>query len=192
MDCTIIFSIRKKAGCRGITLVESLIALAITVMVVTAVMALSFHTARSFAAMTNYVDLDSMSRKTLDGMTTEIRQADKLTFASDTVLRFQTTDSTTGAINTLQYTYDPGAKTLSRTFNGTSNVLLTQCTFWANSLCQRNATNATFGHAFQAIPTTSWDECKVIQLTWVCSRNILGRTANTESVQSAHVVIRKK
>jgi len=174
------------------TLVETLIAFAITIIVVSAVMSLAFHAARSFAAMTNYVDLDAMSRKTLDSMITEIRQADKLTFASDTVLRFQTTDPTSLATNILQYTYDPGAKTLSRAFNGTSSVLLTQCTFWTNSLSQRNATNATFGNAFEAVPTTNWDTCKVIQLTWICSRNILGRTANTESVQSAHVVIRKK
>jgi prepilin-type N-terminal cleavage/methylation domain-containing protein len=192
MDCTIISSIRKKARCQGMTLVEMMIATAVTSIVVSAVLSVAFYTARSFAAMTNYVDLDANSRKTLDTMTTEIRQADKLTYASDNVLRFQTSDPTTLATHTLQYTYDSGAKTLKRTFDGQDTVLLTQCTFWTNSLCQRNATNASFGSAFQAIPTTSWAQCKVIQLTWVCARNILGRAANTESVQSAHVVIRKK
>jgi hypothetical protein len=174
------------------TLVETMIAAAITSIVVLTVMSLAFYTARSFAAISNYVDLDVKSRAALDRMTTEIRQADKLTDATDKSLKFQTTDPATGGIHTLEYIYNPTAKTVTRKFDAQSSVLLTQCTFWTNSLCQRNVTNATFGNAFQALPTSRWDECKVIQLTWVCARNILGKTANTESVQSAHVVIRKK
>ena len=33
---------------------------------------------------------------------------------------------------------------------------------------------------------------KVIDLSWVCSRSILGQKANTESVQTARIVIRKQ
>jgi len=190
MDCTITSFASKKA--RAMTLVETMLASAITGLVVIGATSLVFFATRSFAAMTNYVDLDAKSRNALDQMTTEIRQADMLTAASNNGLTFQTTDPVTAAIHTLQYVYDPAAKTLTRKFDGQEKVLLTQCTFYTNSLCQRNTTNATFGNAFQAIPTGRLDECKVIQLTWVCSRNILSRTANTESVQSAHVVIRKK
>jgi hypothetical protein len=174
------------------TLVEMMFASGITAIIVSGVMALAFYTARSFAAITNYVDLDIKSRQALDTMTTEIRQADGLIAATDKSLKFQTTDPTSGATNTLQYIYDPTAQTLTRTLGTNSKVLLTQCTFWTNILCQRNVTNATFGNPFQAVTTSRPDECKVIQLTWICSRNILGKSANTESVQSAHVVIRKK
>ena len=174
------------------TLVETMVGAATLVLVVVGVMAFSFFTARSFAAMTNYVDLDSKSRNALDRMTSEIRQADKLTAASDTSLTFQTTDPISGAAHTLSYSYNPTSKTVTRTYDAASSVLLTECTLWSTALCQRNATNATYGNAFAAVATSQPDECKVIQLTWVCSRNILGRMANTESVQSAHVVIRKK
>jgi hypothetical protein len=44
----------------------------------------------------------------------------------------------------------------------------------------------------QPIPTTDVSQCKLIKLTWICSRNILGKSLNTESVQSAEIVIRKK
>jgi len=174
------------------SLVETMIGAMTLVMVVGAVMVFAFYAARSFAAMTNYVDLDSKSRGTLDRMTSEIRQADALTAAATNYLTFQTTDPNSGAVHTLNYSYNADAKTVTRTYDGVASVLLTECTFWTNALCQRNATNATFGSAFAAVPTTRPDQCKVIQLTWICSRNILGKMANTESVQSAHVVIRKK
>ena len=174
------------------TLVETMVGAVTLVMVVGGVMTFTFFTARSFAAMTNYVDLDSKSRNALDRMTTEIRQADMLTAASDTSLTFQTTDPASGAIHTLQYSYDPTIKSVIRTFDSQTNTLLKECTLWNAALCQRNATNATFGNAFSAVSTSRPDECKVIQLTWVCSRNIFGKMANTESVQSAHVVVRKK
>ena len=34
--------------------------------------------------------------------------------------------------------------------------------------------------------------CKLVQLHWICSRKIFGAKVNTESVQSAKVVIRKQ
>ncbi len=34
--------------------------------------------------------------------------------------------------------------------------------------------------------------CKVVQLDWICSRKIFKESDNTESIQSAKVVIRKK
>ena len=33
---------------------------------------------------------------------------------------------------------------------------------------------------------------KLVELTWNCSRGILGVTANSESMQSAKIVLRKK
>ena len=56
------------------------------------------------------------------------------------------------------------------------------------SLYQRNPINGTYDQ----YPTANPDTCKLVQLSWICSRNILGKKANTESVQSAKVVIRKQ
>jgi Tfp pilus assembly protein PilW len=174
------------------TLVELQVASAVAVILFAAVMALAFYTARSFAAFTNYIDLDANSRNALDLMSTEIRQADLLTAATSTSLAFQTTDPATGATHSLKYAYDPGRKVVTRTYDGgTPEVLLTECTYLQFGTFQRNAT-PTLETAFEPVATSQPNLCKVVQLTWVCSRKILGKTANTESVQSAKVVIRKK
>ena len=174
------------------TLVELQIASAISVIVFTAVMALAFYTARSFAAFTNYVDLDVNSRNALDVMTSEIRQADLLTAASTTSLTFKTTDADTGTSHTLTYAYDAGRKELTRVLDGGQpDVLLTECTFLQFGTFQRNTT-PSLESAFVPVATSQPNLCKVVQLSWICSRKILGKAVNTESVQSAKVVIRKK
>ena len=174
------------------TLVELQIASAIGVILFTAVMALAFYTARSFAAFTNYVDLDVNSRNALDVMSTEIRQADLLTAATSTSLTFQTTDLATSVKHTIKYAYDPDKKQLTRVFDGGEpEVLLSECSFLQFGTFQRNTTTS-LDNAFVPVATSQPNLCKVVQLTWICSRKILGKSANTESVQSAKVVIRKK
>ena len=53
----------------GTTLLELLVASGIGMAVLLAMMSLSYYTARSFAAMGNYADLDRASRNALDQMT---------------------------------------------------------------------------------------------------------------------------
>jgi len=170
------------------TLVEVMIATGLGMVVLSAVMALTVFSARSFAAVSNYVDLDVRSRNALDRMSQEIRQADSLQTCSATQLIFAGKDPVTTAAYTLTYDYNPGAKTLTRTKGADSQVLLTQCDSLAWYMYQRNMTNGTD----QPIPTSIPGQCKLVKLTWVCSRDILGKSANTESVQSAEFVIRKK
>ncbi len=172
------------------TLVELVVAAGIGSIAMAAVMAFTLFSARSFAAVTNYVDLDMRSRSALDRMSQEIRQTDGLAANgySATQLVFAGKDPVTSAPYTLTYAYDPIGKKLTRTRDGETQVLLTQCisNYWY--MYQRNMTNGTD----HPIRTDDPNECKLIQLTWVCSRDILGKSANTESVQSAEIVIRKK
>ena len=192
MDCTITSYSLKRDRRRGMTLVELQIASAISVILFAAVMALAFYTARSFAAFTNYVDLDANSRNALDVMSSEIRQADLLTAASSSSLNFQTTDLATAVKHTIKYAYDPDKKQLTRVFDGGApEVLLSECSFLQFATFQRNTT-PVLESAFVPVPTSQPNLCKVVQMTWICSRRILGKAANTESVQSAKVVIRKK
>ena len=170
------------------TLVELMIATGLGTIVLGAVMTVAIFSAHSFAAVGNYVDLDVKSRYALDRMSQEIRQADALTICTATQLVFVGKDAVTSAAYTLAYDYSPTEKTLTRTKGADTQVLLTQCDSLNWYMYQRNMTNGTD----QPIPTSVAGECKVIKLTWVCSRNILGKSANTESVQSAEFVIRKK
>jgi Tfp pilus assembly protein PilW len=165
-----------------------------------AVGAFTFHSARSFVALANYTDLDVKSRYALDLISREIRQANavtsstSITLTGGQVVTNQLTLSgtaTNGTAYTLNYYYNPTAKTLTRTFvqGGTSltNVLLKECSFLSFGMYQRNAISNSFDQFDMTIPGT----CKVVQLYWICSRSIFGKSANTESVQSAKVVIRK-
>src|SRR5580765_1870906 len=154
MDCTITSFSLNRSRRRGMTLVELQIASAISVILFTAVMALAFYTARSFAAFTNYVDLDANSRNAIDVMSTEIRQADLLTAATSTSLTFQTTDVGTGVQHSLKYVYDPDKKELARIFDGGApDVLLTECSFLKFSTFQRN-TSPVLENAFVPVSTS--------------------------------------
>src|ERR1044071_3105870 len=138
MDCTITSTKTTKPRCQGMTLVEVLVASGVGSIVLVAVMSLSLFSARSFAALTNYVDLDIKSRTALDMMSADIRQAEALTAATTNSLTFRTVDVTTGVTNTLNYNYSPAQLSLTRTFAGQTSVLLTNCTFLQFSIFMRN------------------------------------------------------
>ncbi len=88
--------------------------------------------------------------------------------------------------NPLQFVYDPDAKTLVRVSAGQTNLLLTGCDFLQFTNYQRTPTSNTFD-AYQAASVTN---SKVIQVTWSCSRKILGAKVNTESIQSSKIALR--
>ena len=183
------------------TLVELMIATGLGTVVLSAVMALTIFSARSFAAVTNYVDLDVKSRAAVDRMSQEIRQANGVTGYSTAQLptgqvitnRLVLSGAgTDGTAYTLTYNYDPAKQTLIRmkVQSGATNTtdLLTSCYYFNFGMFQRNPVNGTYDQYPAADPST----CKLVQLYWICSRNILGKTANTESIESAKVVIRKE
>jgi hypothetical protein len=76
-----------------------------------------------------------------------------------------------------------------RSKNGVADAapLLQGCTFLQFSIYQRNPKQGQYDQ----YPTAVAGTCKLVQLSWVCARPILGGQ-NTESVQSAKVVIRKQ
>jgi prepilin-type N-terminal cleavage/methylation domain-containing protein len=179
----------------GYTLVEVLVASGIGGLVLAAIMAVTLFSARSFAALVNYVDLDNYSRNALDEMTSEIRQADRLMAGSPTAMTFQFSNPTnnTSPSWTVSYVYNPDARTLSRIQAGNRKVLLEECDFLDFQFFKRNpATNSFDLYATAAPPIIDPDLCKAVQMRWVCSRTIMQQAVNTESVQSARVIIRKK
>jgi prepilin-type N-terminal cleavage/methylation domain-containing protein len=187
---TTIISTHNRRGGQAFSLVELLVTVALAGVFFTAMALMISYNARSCAALANYVDLDMASRHALDLMTKEIRQANRLTSFSSTNLTFEMIDATTGTTNTLAYVYNSSAATLSRQYGGRSTVLLKQLspntlTF---SIFQRNPV----GGAVDQYSTTNASLCKVVQLSWVCSRPLLASLINSESVQSAKVVIRKE
>jgi len=167
---------------RGATLVELMVATGTGAMVMIVIAAFMMYTARSFASLDNYLDLDIKSRLALDRMSKEIRQADRvISFATnELVFAYQGTN--------LTYTYDANARELRRGFKGGTETLLDGCDELTFSMFQRNPVEGSFDQ----YPTATTDTAKLIQLTWVCSRDIMDAKANTETVQSAKIVIRKQ
>src|SRR5437867_2630501 len=205
MDYTITSLTRKphKVRCAGLTLVEMLVAIGISGIVFVAVGTMVFFSGRSYAALANYVDLDNKSRKALDQMSKEIRQVDGVTgmgtatLPSGKVVTNQIAvagKEADGTPYTITYNYSPNAanKPLTRTkagglYAGTT-TLLTGCTYLNFGLFTRVPQDGNLDN-FAASDLAT---CKVVQLEWICSRGIFNKSDNTESVQSAKVVIRKK
>lgn len=140
--------------------------------------------------MAGYADLDRYSRNTLDLMTKELRQANRVTSCSSTNLSAEMIDPTTGATNTLSYVYNPDAATLVRKFKGVQFTLLREIR--PNSVKFSMFLRNPVGGTVDQYPTTDVSLCKVVQFSWLCSRTIIGNSNYTESVQSAKVVIRKE
>jgi len=162
------------------TLVEIMITTAVGSIVLAAVMSVWLYSARSFVAMGNYADLDRVSRNALDQMSREIRSTRSLSYYNSNLLQFVDYDNAP-----LIYRYAPDSRQLIRRKGTTSQVLLEQCDFLTFHISQRNPSND-----FTFYPTTVPSQAKLIDVSWRCSREILGAKVNTESVQTAKIVIR--
>ena len=178
----------------GATLAETMVAMGLGSIVLVAILAISLFSARSYAALVNYVDLDNFSRSALDEMTSEIRQADFLVSGSATSMRFRFTNPTNAAAQwDVNYVYNPSARTLTRIQGISRRILLEECDFLEFTYYRRNpATNSFDLYLTAPEPLVDPSICKAVQMRWICSRQIMQQAVNTESVQSARVVIRKK
>src|SRR5258708_36805598 len=104
------------------SMVEMMVALLVGSIVLGAVYILTLFTAKSFAAMGNYGDLDNASRNALDTMSRDIRQARKLTAFSTNSLSLLD-----NATNALVYSWDPSSRQVTRASSTDTSVILDQC-----------------------------------------------------------------
>jgi prepilin-type N-terminal cleavage/methylation domain-containing protein len=183
MDCKITYSI-KRNRCAAVTLLELMVAMVIGSLALTAVSLLSIYTIRSFTALSNYMELDKNSRNTLDQMTKLIREADG-------VLDYDNHFVTLSYhAQPLSFSYSPSTKELTMTqTNGVKKVLLEDCGFLDFQIFQRNSISGTYD---QYPATATESAAKIVQISWICSKHLIGTLINSESVQSAKIVIRKQ
>src|SRR5262245_3382348 len=183
MDCKITSLASKRRRTSGFTLVEFLFATCIGLIILAAVAILAVYTSRSFAALSNYLDLDERNHQALDHMTREVRQVHQLTAFDATSLTFEDYDG-----RPLQYRYDPAARTLVRSKGNEASTLLTGCDMLQFQIFQRTP----ISNKFEPYPTTNLVSAKLIELRWNCSRTIFVAKANSENMQSAIIAIRQK
>ncbi len=169
------------SGVAAFTLVEVMMASGIGLMALLVIMLLSLYSSRSFAAIANYVDMDERSQLALDKMSREIRQSHRLVDYSPTSITIEDKNS-----NPVMFIYDPQARNLVRVAGGVTTTNLTEC----DSLKFSNYQGTIRSNTFDAYDERYVTNSRLIQVTWTCSRSILGAKMNTESVQSAKIVIR--
>jgi len=168
----------------GFTLVEMLVTMAVGSLVLVVIGSLMVFTTRSFIALGNYNDLDQASRNALDMISRDIRQTKALKSFSSTKtaaqLTFQDKDNTD-----LTYVWDSNGRNLVRIKGAQRTILLEQCDSLRFGISQRNPSNN-----FNFYPASGPATAKLIDVSWTCSRQILQQKVNTESVQTAKIVIR--
>jgi Tfp pilus assembly protein PilW len=178
----------KQKRLSGMTLVEMLITVGLGTIVIGMIWMVYVFGLRSFAAMSNYAEMDGKSRQAVDLMLREIRSADKvLTAQSSGSSRTLTVADTAGSeTNTFQWSSGSGLLTWSKTGQA-ARTLLTGCDDWSFTLYLRVAdSNGNF------YVTSDPGTCKLINMAWKCSRNNILKKINTESVVTAEVVLRNK
>jgi prepilin-type N-terminal cleavage/methylation domain-containing protein len=176
----------------GFTLVEVLVAAGLGSLVMAVVAALSIYSARTFSAMSNYVDLDMHSRNALDVIAREVRLSTAVVDCNtNSSSANYVTLTNSDAATLVKITWKPDAATLTLAKTGQpTQTLLVGCDRWKVWLYNRapalSSTNISFNAA------TNLASCKLINMSWKCSRTIMGSKLNTESVQTAQIVLRNK
>ena len=162
---------------------EMLMAVGITGMVMVALASICMLAGRTFVAFMNYVDLDGGNRIAMDTITRDLRECNKVTACTARTL---TIEDSAGA--SVVYDFSQDARTLNRTKNGAAQTLLKGCDTLTFAIAQRTP----IGGSYDVFPAATPATAKVVNVKWNCSRTIFGRTANTEKVQTARIVIRKQ
>jgi hypothetical protein len=194
MKCHRLDLSRQRKRVSGLTLIEFLVAVVAGSIALVVVGILSAYGTRSFAAIGNYTDLDQMNRQGAEILTREIRQAVGVIEAqTDLPARWLTLTNADQA-NLVKFTWDSSARTVVFKRTGyAAQTILTGCDSWDFSLYQRTpiptATNILFHPVY---PATDLSAAKLINLSWKCSRAILGHKLNTDSVQTVQVALRNQ
>jgi prepilin-type N-terminal cleavage/methylation domain-containing protein len=161
------------------TLIEVMIASTLSVMLAAIIAIFFFYSLRSFAVMTNYADMNTRSELALDKMSKDIRQARSLTVYTTNSLTFKDVNN-----NDLTFVYTN--RLLNRISGGVTTTYLTNCDslqFW---IYQHTPISNTFDCYNPSVVTNA----RVIQMTWHCSRKIMGTKSTTETVESATLSLR--
>ena len=176
---------------RGFSLADMSVAIAVSAIILTALLSFTVYAAKSFAAMENYVDLEQKSQFALDTMTAEIRQAQRLTNYATRILgtgeRVTNYLSFVDADNQI-LVYNFTNNVLLRQKAGIDTILLTNVDYLCFQIYQRNPKPGEWSQYDAGDIAT----CKLISVSWICSRSILGSRLNTECVQTAKIIIRKE
>jgi hypothetical protein len=171
----------------AMTLVELMIGIGVGSIVLAVVSVLTVFGARSFVTLGNYSILEQQSTTGIDQITRELRQASRVVaWQTNSLPKWLLVTNMNGY--TVKYSLDSDRQLVMRKSNeGEDKVLIEGCDSWNFSLWKgAPQTNGFY------LATTAAD-CKMISMTWKCSRFIAGTNSmNTEAAQTAQIVLRNK
>ena len=184
-------STRRRTIVLGFTLVELLVTVGLGTLVVAVIATLTVFGARTFASLVNYTELDQKGRNSLDVMCMEIRQTTSVISMANTATMKSLTFTNADLGQIIKFTWMSATETMVFEKTGQpARTNLTGCERWDFALYNKapnvSATNVTFN------ATTDPANCKLIDMSWTCYRKIIGQKLNTESVQTAQIVLRGK
>lgn len=190
MKLQFLYRNRRRRRTQGLSLLELLVAAAAGLIILGAFVAITININTMIRSAGNYGDLDEFSRNTLDVLSRDVRNASAVGVSS-TSAELVLTNMFLGT-NVITYAWD-GSNLLTRTYapNGQTNytqIMLTNCDYLGFDYFMRVPTNN-----LQFIDITnafSTNEIKLVSVSWRCSRSVLGVKLNTESIQTAQVVLR--
>jgi Tfp pilus assembly protein PilW len=165
------------------TTVETLIAIGISVVLLTQVCALWYYSSRSFAAQAAYTALDQDSQRALDKLSKDVRQAVDIKSFNPTRIVLKDPNNTNDLI------FQLSGRTLQRVQGTTRATLLNNVDSLQFSMYQRTPVQGVWDQ----YTTTNLTTCKLIEVRWKCSRKLHPLAPQTtEYMQSAKVVLRSK
>jgi Tfp pilus assembly protein PilW len=176
----------------GFTLIEMLTAVGLGSALLLTVAIIFIDGNECFVAMANYQNLAKYDCNAQDVLSRVIRGASAVTaYQPGQSITF--TNDTSGRSSTLTFNSTNGTLVLTQTGASASTTVqtnLTGCTAWNFSLYTRapniTSTNITFNAATNAA------SCKLVEMNWTCQRTYIGIKLNSESVQTAQIVLRNK
>ena len=179
------------------TIIELLVSITIGLIVLTAAGLMWIFLLRSFVAAGNYADLDAKSRMAVDTMLSEIRESSLVTgFQNNGSNNWLSLTNVLEANSGIKYLWSADSRMLTRQKSGEPDrTYLTECDSWDFQLYQRSPHPSgiyIFYPATNAFGTNDATIAKLINMSWRCSRAIMGQKRNTENVQTAQVVLRNK
>ena len=173
---------RQRRSLAGMSTVETLIAIGISVVLLTQVCALWYYSSRSFAAQAAYTALDQDSQRALDRLSKDVRQALDIT-------SFDTTRIVLRDFDTQPLEFRLSGRTLQRIKGTSRSTLLSNVDSLQFSMYQRTP----MAGVWDQFATTNLATCKLIEVRWKCSRKLHPLAPQTtEYMQSAKIVIRSK
>jgi hypothetical protein len=176
---------------RGVAgLPDLLIALGVGSILLAAMGYLSVYSARSFSALGNYEDMATRSRQAIEIIGRKFNEGSSVTDIQPNLPVKSVTVVSPVAPGSSTLTWDSQARTLTLTANAKNRVLLSGC----DSFDVRMFTRAPVlsSNSISNTPTTDPKTCKLIKLTWQCSRINQGKLVNTEAQQKLDIVLRNK